>query len=483
MKILSLELDNFRCFEKFKIEFSLNENLHVIIAENMVGKSALMAALKIAANTYTSGLINTEKQIHINDHRIIGTNPISDITPDVDIITTAIITNSLNKNIESSWKKYKSKPKGDNTKVEIIKGIDPRKESREINKLVAEGKAVQPLFSFIGTEYIHVLSSDTVSWEINGKSIDGYKGCFADKSIEKFLFKWLGKMDTIISDSLRKPLLAETYKEIPENAISVFQSAVKSILTDIKDIEWNADAKEPFVKLDNGEIRPFKMLSDGYRYLILLAGELATRAFILNKHLGKDLLQKIHGLVIIDEFGIHLHPALQNEALNRLQKTFPNVQFIISTHSPLLLNGLKKEQVHILTINEDGKRVASNPDEDIIGLGANEILIKIFGLSTTMDNEFIKMNEEYTKLFKKKSEKKVLNTAEMSRFDSLSKTLSQLRLDPTMQITSEDPITTIVKAELKNRKNLESFTKMVKPTENLKKEVDDILNNLFSNKK
>ena len=71
----------------------------------------------------------------------------------------------------------------------------------------------------------------------------------------------------------------------------------------------------------------------------------------------------------------------------------------------------------------------------------------------------------------------------MSRFDSLSKTLSQLRLDPTMQITSEDPITTIVKAELKNRKNLESFTKMVKPTENLKKEVDDILNNLFSNKK
>lgn len=481
MRIVSLELENFRCFEKFSIEFSTNENIHVVIAENMVGKSALMAALRIAANTYTTGL-KTDWQLQINDHRIIGKNPISDISTEVSIITNAIIIDSNSFQQKSNWKKYKTKPKGERTKVEIISGLDPRKESKILNRLVAEGKAIQPLFSFIGTEYIHVESSDTVEWKIDGKSIDGYKDCWEDKSIKKFLFKWLSRIDVILNEMSRKKIIAETYGDLPENAMFIFKNAVASILPDISDIEWSADLKQPIVKLQNGEIRPFDMLSDGYRYLILLAGELATRAFILNKYLGKDVLQKIHGLVIIDEFGIHLHPALQNDTLNRLQKTFPNVQFIISTHSPLLLNGLKKEQVHILTIDSNGQRISTNPEEDVVGLGANEILTKIFGLSTTMDKEFIEMNEEYTKLFKKKSENNDLNADEIIRFEKLSKLLSHLRLDPALQITTEDPITTIVKKELANRNSLKSFAKNGQSPESLKKDIDDILNNLFTNK-
>jgi len=481
MKIISIELDNFRCFERFNIEFSKHENVHVVIAENMVGKSALMAALRIAVNTYTSGLISGEKQIQNEDHRIIGSNPISDISPDVVILAKAIITDSSNNKVEACWRKYKTKPKGENTKVEVVYGADPRKESKVMNKLVAEKKAVQPLFSFIGTEYIHVVSSDTVSWEVDGKSIDGYKGCFADKSIQKFLFKWLGKMDTIIADTKRKPILAETYEDIPENAVSVFQQAVKSILPDIEIIEWNADRKEPYVKLQNGEIRPFNLLSDGYRYLILLAGELATRAFILNKHIGKDVLKKVFGVVLIDEFGIHLHPSLQNDALNRLQYTFPNVQFIISTHSPLLLNGLKKEQVHILSINSKGERIVSNPDEDIIGMGANEILTQVFGLSTTMDNEFVKMNEEYTTLFSKKKGN-TLSKEERERFNALSKALSNLRLDPQLKLTQDDPITAIVKKRLTEKTNDFSKAGLKDNAESIEKQVDDILGEIFNEK-
>lgn len=479
MKIINIEINDFRCFDTFKINFSQQYNLHAVIAENMVGKSALMAAIRLIANTYTSGL-KQERQIQINDHRIIGNNPIADISPDVEIITTAIITDSQNRKNESSWKKFKTKPKGESTKVEIISGSDPRKECKIINKLVSEGKAIQPLFSFIGTEYIHVESSDTVDWEVNGKSIDGYKGCFEDKSIKKFLFKWLAKIDSIINEMNRKSIIAETYKDLPENAMFLFKTAVKSILPDIIEIEWSNDAEQPIVKLENGEIRPFNMLSDGYRYLILLAGELATRAFILNKHLGKEVLQKIHGLVIIDEFGIHLHPALQNDALIRLQKTFPNIQFIISTHSPLLLNGLKKEQVHILSINTDGKRVETNPEEDIIGLGANQILTKIFGLPTTMDNQFLQWNEEYTTLFKKKTEQG-LSSKEIVQFEDLSKKLSHLRLDPALEITTEDPITILVKEKMANRSLEKTISDSVQfSPENLEKEVGDILNNLFT---
>jgi predicted ATP-binding protein involved in virulence len=379
------------------------------------------------------------------------------------------------------WKKYKTKPRGAKTKLDIIGQTDPRNISKILNFEAAIGKGIQPLFSFIGTEYIHVESSDTVNWQIEGKSIDGYKGCWEDKSIKKFLFKWLERIDSILNEIQRKKILAETYGELPQNAMYLFKKAVTSILPDINEIEWSVDSKQPVVKLKNGEIRQFDVLSDGYRYLILLAGELATRSFLLNKLAGKSILKQIYGLVIIDEFGIHLHPALQNEALNRLKNTFPNVQFIVSTHSPLLLNGLKKEQIHILTTDIEGNRIASNPDEDILGLGANDILTKIFGLSTTMDNEFITMNEEYTALFKKKSENIELEASEIERFNILTKALSHLRLDPTLQITTEDPLTTIVKEELANRSALESFTKNEPNPESLKNKVDDILNNLFPN--
>lgn len=478
MKITNLKLSDFRCFEKFEISFNPEYNTHVIIAENMVGKSALMSALRIAANTYTSGL-KMEWQLQIQDHRIIGNNPIADISPEVSIQCQANIIDSKGAEISSNWKKYKTKPFGEKTKVEIISGVDPRKESKRINKLVSVGKAIQPLFSFVGTEYIHVESSNTVKWEVNGKSIDGYKGCFEDKSIKKFLFNWIARIDGIISEIDRKPLMAETYKDLPGNAMFVFKKAVSSVLPDIVEIEWSNDAKQPIVKLSNGEIRPFGMLSDGYRYLILLAGELAIRAFILNKHLGKEALEKTHGFVLIDEFGIHLHPVLQNNTLNLLQKTFPKVQFIVTTHSPLLLNGLKKEQVHILSFDEKGNRIALNPDDDIIGLGANEILIKIFGLASTMDNQFLKWNEDYTTLFRKLKESS-LTKEEENNFKFLSEKLSQLRLDPLLQITTEDPITTIVKQKMDDhcvKKHLVNNTRSKEEIENaVGKIINDILN-------
>lgn len=474
MKIKNLRLTNFRCFENFEIEFSEDYNIHAIIAENMVGKSALMAALKLSANTYTSGL-KTESQIKDKDHRVIGNNPISDITADVSIETIALITDSNNNKIQSCWKKYKTKPKGERTKIEICDGLDPKKQSKITYKLAAEGKSILPLFSFIGTEYIHVESSETGEWEINGKSIDGYKGCFDDKSIKKFLFNWIKRIDSIIIEMNYKQIIAETYKDIPQNAITVFRNAVTALLPDIDIIEWSSDANQPIIKFKNGEIRMFGMLSDGYRYLILLAGELATRAFLLNKSYGTEILNKIHGIVLIDEFGIHLHPSLQNETLIRLGKTFPNVQFIISTHSPLILNGLKKEQVHILSSDSEGKRFVNNPDEDIIGLGADEIMTKIFGLATTYDHQFLELNEEYKELYKIKTSKG-LTENQLQKFKQISEQLSKLRLDPEFKISEDDTITKIVKEKLEL---LKKGGKENLNTNDLSNKINEIIKKIF----
>ena len=477
MKIHKLHLENFRCFEDFKIEFSGDHNTHVIIAENMVGKSALMQALKLTANTYTSGL-KPEAQIVLSDHRVIGSNPIADIVADVNIRAEAWITTAQHAQELSSWRKFKTRPIGERTKVEILSGEDPRQQCRAIYKLYEEEDIpMLPLFNFIGTEYLHAPSSDSSGWELNGKRIEAYKGCFADKSFEKYLFKWLKRIDGIILESYHKSIVREAYQDIPNKALQIFQSAVTSVLPDIETIEWSGDAKQPIVKLKNGNIRVFKMLSDGYRYLILLAGELATRAFLLNKQ-HDDILNHIYGVVLIDEFGIHLHPSLQNDSLQRLNSTFPNVQFIITTHSPLTLNGLKKEQVHILTLNEEGKHQVHNPDEDIIGMGSDQIITKIFGLPTTLDKEYLDLNEEYKTLFAKKQET-TLTSDETERFKELSKILAQYRLDPEHRVGEDDAITAKVKEELNNQ-DINTLTDQ--EAGDLDKKVSDIVNKLFEKK-
>lgn len=54
-------------------------------------------------------------------------------------------------------------------------------------------------------------------------------------------------------------------------------------------------------------------------------------------------MKEIKGIVIIDEIEAHLHIGLQHDALPKLIKLFPKVQFIVTTHSPLFLLGMDKE--------------------------------------------------------------------------------------------------------------------------------------------
>lgn len=482
MRVTTLKMNNFRCFEDFEIRFDERFNLHVLIAENMVGKSAIMRALRIAANTYVNGIITLPGYgIERTDHRVVGRNVISDISLNSSIEVEATLVDEKGKSQKVHWLKYKDKPVQNRTKIELLNGTsNPSDIAKNVYKYTIAHKASLPLINFIGTEYIHVLSSETTKFSIDGNAMEGYKDCLNDKSIQKFLFAWLGKLDGILGESSRKKIVAESYGDFPHDAWFVCQEAVKSLLPSIIAIEWLADKKQPIVEFDNGDIRLFDMLSDGYRYLILLAIELATRAIILNKHLGKDVLKEVTGLVIIDEFGIHLHPSLQSETLTRLQSTFPKVQFILSTHSPLLVNGLKREQVHILEMGENGTRTVRHPQVDVVGLGAEGILRDLFGLETTFDDTSLQLNEDYKKLLGKKTSG-VLSASERDQFTKLSEQLAPMRLDPTLQVKQDDPITNMVKEKLEERQQklvTNTSSKKALPKD-LPEQVENILDDIF----
>lgn len=93
----------------------------------------------------------------------------------------------------------------------------------------------------------------------------------------------------------------------------------------------------------NGQKVATLNLSDGYRSVLALAGDLIWRLFMAFPE-SSDPMQEF-GTVLIDELDIHLHPVWQRQIPGMLRKLFPNLQFIVSTHSPFIASGSGEDSV------------------------------------------------------------------------------------------------------------------------------------------
>ena len=85
-------------------------------------------------------------------------------------------------------------------------------------------------------------------------------------------------------------------------------------------------------------------LSDGERSLLALVGDLARRLAMASD--GDPLAHE--AVVIIDEVELHLHPGLQRDVINNLRRTFPRVQFVLTTHSPFALGEVESRSIRLL---------------------------------------------------------------------------------------------------------------------------------------
>ena len=108
-------------------------------------------------------------------------------------------------------------------------------------------------------------------------------------------------------------------------------------------------------------------LSDGEKCLLALVGDLARRLSLLNT----DKENPLHGegVVLIDEIDLHLHPKWQRSVVASLERTFPNCQFIITTHSPQVVGELAPKAVLLL---RHGKFLGHA--ERSLGLSSGEVL-------------------------------------------------------------------------------------------------------------
>ena len=101
--------------------------------------------------------------------------------------------------------------------------------------------------------------------------------------------------------------------------------------------------------------------------------------------------------MLVDEIDLHLHPSWQQRVLSDLMQTFPNTQFIVTTHSPQVLTTVKSESIRILTKDREDKWMASTPAEQTRGVESADAL-SIMGVDPVPPVEEAKQLEDYRAL-------------------------------------------------------------------------------------
>ena len=143
----------------------------------------------------------------------------------------------------------------------------------------------------------------------------------------------------------------------------------------------------------NTETLTLDQLSGGYRIMLALAADLARRMAQGNPHLEDPLSSE--AIVLIDEVELHLHPEWQQRVLSDLTRTFPNTQFLVSTHSPQVLTTVKPDNIVELKRSAFGIN-ATSPSGPTYGAEAGEVLESVMGVrERPSTNSFVTLLDKY----------------------------------------------------------------------------------------
>ncbi|KDE69071.1 hypothetical protein FUSO6_01430 [Fusobacterium necrophorum DAB] len=346
MQIKQLQLENFRCYEKINI--SLHPKYTVLIGINGAGKTTILDSLSIALGGYISNFdgmgsygINKEDS-HYKMYKIGSTIEKEHIFP-VSISATADINNR-----EYFWKRSLNGEKGRTTTTDTKEIMS---YAQSLIEEVKSGKSqkILPMIAYYGTGRLWMQKREKhspIDKQIFSR-LKGYTDCLDSASNEKLMLKWFERMtylelqeDTKIPElSAVKQALSESYKRMDDSIQDVhFHFKVKS-----NELEVTIERKNKTV-----ESLPLRYFSDGIKSTFSMIADIAYRMAVLNPQLLDNILLETYGVVLIDEVDMHLHPKWQTKIIDVLCSTFPNIQFIFTTHSPSVLANIPNEHILVL---------------------------------------------------------------------------------------------------------------------------------------
>lgn len=411
IRLKSVRLSEFRRFRHLAITF--DPKITVIIGDNGAGKTSIAEAL---SKTFTWFNNNLEKED-------VNGRPITHLDINVNATDYSEVTSKFqfdNKNILETTL-ARSVPGYTGSKSSDVNTI---KRFASMYRHTAENQSILvPLLAFYSVERSDFKLASTIAEKASGDIVrnrftalkDALEGSgkledFSQLYIElvnlaegestkevQSLREDIHSYDLLISKVYKgeKPPEGDPYvKEVTlkkealsklletncsakhQRQLRFVNKAIENVVPQVKHLEVDRSQGKPRLLLENfGNKVNISQLSQGQKMLVALTGDLARRLVTLNPDADEPLHG--HGIVIIDEIELHLHPKWQQDILVGLQETFPNIQFIVTTHSPQVLSTVDNKCIRQLCLDESGDSSIKIPSFQTKGVTSADILARI----------------------------------------------------------------------------------------------------------
>lgn len=383
----NISVRNFRCYTHNEMDF--RSGLNLLIGDNSSGKTSLIRACNFVANSLFCGysdentvwksVEDADFKLNIDaNNTILPEQPVSisfqlDTTDLLPLITDD--SGSVMKFDYSEVLRLEKKSKKNSRN--LLAGLSPLKDyAAQLYRCshVKSGDAVVqwnalPVYACFTTEDIH--SSRKINRQkfkdYAQKPSFGYFECYDCRGLFDY---WLDRL-LVLQEAETGIDEVETVRKAIHDCLGPAGCNV------IEDLVIRPVKGKVYFRYTDERYVESAMLSDGYKRLVNIVVDVAIRCALLNKTMfGSDAYKHTHGTVIIDEIDEHLHPALQSRILRALQSTFPKIQFIVSTHAPLVMSSVerKPENVVYRLWYDENEGAYRHVELDTYGLDANLIL-------------------------------------------------------------------------------------------------------------
>lgn len=397
MYIRELQAYKFRNFEDEK--FIFNTQFTVVIGDNGMGKSSLIHALQAALGAYLQCLPIPasrvyRRQIKPGEIRVTWDSILKEYTSSKE--NTCIFSKAVLNDTEVEWRRVMlNKRTTSHNRLDtgqLIDAVDDLLKLRDEKKNIA-----LPVIANFSTVRAATQQRKGAKAQTKRSRLEkGYLAALSDNSDFEGLIEWLHNYDGNLKHQ----------KEFSGTKEAIF-NAITTAIPFLTDVEYNSYYKEleavvTINEKNSGKITHSNM-SDGLKAMLNLVSELAFRCVILNGFLGADSVVQSKGVVLIDELDMHLHPTWQKRVVGDLKKAFPNIQFIVTTHSPFIVQSLSKEELQNLDF-----MTPENPSD----MTLNKVVTDVMGVSKLKSDDF---EERYRIAFQ--------------QFQQLNKNFDELSMD------------------------------------------------------
>lgn len=383
MRIDSIDIVNFKGFRKETVVF--NGNLTVVIGNNTAGKTTLLKALQVGLGAYLQSLsqlpggamyrrnfssLDVYKAFDPiqRDYIPAPEKPRISVCAKFAKTVTEGGDDAVLKSVPIQW--YREFPGNYTTHTracagELIDMVQEMENRRNINHLCS----VYPLVLSFGAKRTSDAQARTTNQkkERASRIEKAYKFALHDKVDFEGAIDWLKRYDKNIKDK----------KEF-EGTREAFFDALQTAIPALSEIDFDNGELEAVVTVTGHkpERHHFSYMSDGLQSMINIVAEIAHRCIELNGCLGYEAIHKTPGVIMIDEVDVFLHPHWQKHVLQDLMKAFPNIQFIVSTHSPFIVQSLKEGQLisfdkDVLLVGEPFREGIEDIASERMGLAQN----------------------------------------------------------------------------------------------------------------